>query len=93
MLGIYSFTSRFNFCAQTIESKEGDALRANLSLAFYSVHTCRTAGDNINIYGNQRPRWIYRTFKIHFPHLMPLSDFHSSFFLSPAFYISYTLKC
>lgn len=48
----------------------------NLSLAFYSMHTCRTAGNNINIYRNQRPGRIYHTFKIHFPHLMPLSGSH-----------------
>lgn len=66
----------------------------NLSPAFYSMHTCRTAGDNINIYRNQRPGRIYHTFKIHFPHLMPLSDsdFPLSFFLSEAF-ISVTYCC
>ncbi len=48
----------------------------NLSLAFYSMHTCRTAGYNINIYRNQRPGRIYHTFKIHFPHLIPLSGSH-----------------
>ncbi len=54
----------------------------NLSLAFYSMHTCRTAGDNINIYRNQRPGRIYHTFKLHFPHLIPLSgsQFPLSFF-------------
>lgn len=49
------------------------ASEGNLSPAFYSMHTCRTAGDNINIYRNQRAGRIYHTFKIHFPHLMPLS--------------------
>ncbi len=52
----------------------------NLSLAFYSMHTCRTAGDNINIYRNQRPGRIYHTFKLHFPHLIPLSGSHFPLF-------------